>query len=72
MVIIEISFRTKTNTDYGFYGKQTRKRMIHPLSSQSPYLMEGPGVAPCKGGGVESEFDFPPVLYVDLPLSTSV
>ena len=51
MVIIEISFRTKTNTDYGFYGKQTRKRMIHPLSSQSPSLMERPGVAPCKGGG---------------------
>ena len=30
--------------------------------------MEGLGVAPGKGGGVESEFDFPPVLYVDLPL----
>ena len=33
-------------------------------------LMEGPGVAPgsWQGGGGKSEFDFPPVLYVDLPL----
>ena len=34
------------------------------------FLMEGPGVAPgsWQGGGGKSEFDFPPVLYVDLPL----
>ncbi len=37
-------------------------------SSQSPSLMEGSGVAPGKGSGGKSEFDFPPVLYVDLPL----
>ena len=33
-------------------------------------LMEGPGVAPgsWQEGRGQSEFDFPPVLYVDLPL----
>ena len=33
-------------------------------------LWRGQGwlLAPGKGGGDKSEFDFPPVLYVDLPL----
>jgi len=34
--------------------------------SRLPTPLRGGG--PDKGGGVESEFDFPPVLYVDLPL----
>ena len=57
-----------------YLGKDSRSLSQLPnLTEVLPFAISAPhplrGGAPGKGGGVESEFDFPPVLYVDLTLN---